>query len=80
MHITWRERITSMQDRHKSRCLRLVAAGLFGMALYTIAARFGGPAFLARDSVHGAWLGVCIGLEAVGLVMLAKPKLHRTRV
>jgi hypothetical protein len=66
-----------MQDRHKSRYLALVATGLFGMALYSITVRFGGAAVLSRDGVHGAWIGFCIGLELVGVVMLASPRLRR---
>lgn len=70
-----------MQDRHKSACsMALVVAGLFGTGLYNIVVRFSGPSFLARDSVHGAWLGLCIGLEFVGvggLAMLLKRKSSR---
>ncbi len=63
-----------MRDRHKSTCLAFVVAGLFGTGLYNTIVLSGGPSFLARDSVHGAWLGFCIGLEIVGLMMLVKRK------
>lgn len=66
-----------MRNGHKSRSLGLVAAGLFGMALYNIAVLVGGPALLARDSVHGMWIGLCIGLELVGLMALARSRSRR---
>lgn len=52
----------------------LIAAGLFGMALYPIVARTGHPAVLSSDSVRGAWIGACIGLELVGVSLFLKLK------
>ena len=49
------------------RTPRTLLLGVFGMGLYPILARIAHPAFLASDTVHGAWVGVCIGLGLVGL-------------
>lgn len=52
----------------------LIAAGLFGLALYAIVARAVGSAVLASDSVRGAWTGACLGLELVGLSLVLKSR------
>ncbi|AHG92839.1 hypothetical protein J421_5304 (plasmid) [Gemmatirosa kalamazoonensis] len=52
----------------------LLAGGLLGAALYPVAARAGLPAALAGDAAHGVWLGVCLGLEVLGLVTLRKAR------
>lgn len=63
-----------MMRRIRPHASSLIAAGLFGMALYTVGVRAGIPTALGGDFVHGAWVGVCVGLEVVGVVILRKPK------
>jgi hypothetical protein len=50
----------------------LIAAGLLGMGLYAVAMRFPHPAILSNDFVQGAWYGVCVGVEILGLYLLRK--------
>ncbi len=52
----------------------LVAIGLLGIAGYEMALRLLHPSFLANDLTHGLWLGVCIGLEILGLFVLGRAK------
>lgn len=52
----------------------LIAAGLFGMALYAIMTRAGHPAVPVSDSLRGVWTGACIGLEVVGASLLLKSR------
>lgn len=54
----------------------LIAAGLFGMALYAVLVRAGHPTVLASDSLGGAWMGACIGLELIGVSLLLKARLR----
>ena len=54
----------------RSRGLSLIALGLVGAALYPIVTRANHPALLDSDAAHGAWIGVCIGLEIVGVWLL----------
>lgn len=61
------------------RPFALIAAGLLGLAFYTVATRPGLPTALSSDAVHGAWLGVCLGLEVVGLVLLRKTRRDQVR-
>ena len=51
----------------------LMATGLLGAAAYTIVARSTGAA-LGGDAGHGFWVGACIGLELVGVVLLVKSR------
>ena len=44
------------------------------MASYEISLRFFHSAFLGGDFIHGAWLGLSIGLEIIGLILLVKSK------
>ena len=62
------------------RPFALIVAGLSGMAFYTIATRPGLPTGPSMDAVHGAWLGVCLGLEVVGLLLLRMARRERARV
>lgn len=50
----------------------LVAAGLFGAALYATGLRVPQPPALSHDAVRGAWLGVCLGLELLGVSVLVR--------
>jgi hypothetical protein len=52
----------------------LVAIGLFGISGYELALRLFHPSFLANDFAHGLWLGVCIGLEIHGLLVIRRAK------
>ena len=52
----------------------LVAIGLLGIAGYEMALRLLHLSFLANDFIHGLWLGVCIGLEILGLFVLGRAK------
>jgi hypothetical protein len=54
----------------------LIAAGLVGMAVYSIAVRSAGAA-LGGDTVHGVWVGACVGLEVVGVSLLLKRRTGR---
>lgn len=52
----------------------LIAIGLLGIAGYQIVLRLLHPPILSNDFVHGIWLGLCIGLECLGLLFLRKSK------
>jgi hypothetical protein len=58
--------------RNRTNALRFVAAGLFGFALYGVVTHLMAPAALRSDFVHGVWIGICVGLEVVGLAFLIK--------
>ena len=62
---------------HRLRPQTLIAAGLFGMALYSIATRAGHLPFLQGDAIHGALLGTCIGLQLLGVGLLRASRLRR---
>ena len=64
---------TTMNIRH-IKPLVFILAGLIGMASYEISLRFFHSAFLGGDFIHGAWLGLSIGLEIIGLILLVKSK------
>jgi hypothetical protein len=51
-----------------------IATGLFGLAFYMVATRPGLPTALHGDAVHGMWVGMCLGLEVMGLVLLRKTR------
>ena len=57
----------------------LIAAGLFGMALYTATLRAGSPIAKVSDATRGAWVGSCIGLALVGLSLLVRTKVRLRR-
>ena len=59
------------------RASTLIALGLIGMAVYPIVVRGAHPSFLNGDAAHGAWFGVCLGLEIVGLWMLRSTRTTR---
>lgn len=48
----------------------LLAAAVIGLALYPVALRLPHPPALAGDAVHGAWVGVCVGLALVALGLM----------
>jgi hypothetical protein len=52
----------------------LVAIGLLGIAGYEMTLRLFHLSFLANDFTHGLWLGVCIGLEILGLFVVGRTK------
>jgi len=52
----------------------LIALGLFGLSGYTFAVQFPHSAILEQDFAKGIWVGVCIGLEVIGLVHLRNGK------
>jgi hypothetical protein len=60
--------------RRRFRPQWLIAAGLFGMAVYTATLRAGTPAVHLSDAARGVWAGFCIGLALVGVSLLAKQK------
>lgn len=62
-----------MNIRHV-KPLIFILAGLIGMASYEISLRFFHSASLGGDFIHGAWFGVSIGLEIIGLILLVKSK------
>jgi hypothetical protein len=51
-----------------------ILAGLIGMTSYEISLRLFHSASLGGDFIHGAWLGVSISLEIIGLILLVKSK------
>ena len=52
----------------------LVIIGSVGISLFLLARRFHYPAFLERDLFQGVWVGLCIGLEILGVVFMVKTK------
>jgi uncharacterized protein (TIGR00369 family) len=52
----------------------LVAIGLLGIAGYEVALRLLHSSRLANDLIHGLWLGACIGLEILGLLVLGRAR------
>ena len=65
--------------RRRFRPQWLVAAGLFGMALYTATLRAASPALQLSDAMRGAWVGACIGLTLVGVSLLARLRVKPRR-
>lgn len=55
----------------------LIAAGLLSAAFFEIVRRFWHSSFVANDTVHGVWLGACVGLEIVGLMLLRRRRAAR---
>ncbi|HJV22882.1 MAG TPA: hypothetical protein VJ570_09295 [Holophagaceae bacterium] len=51
-----------------------VALGVLGLAGYELALRATHAPFLASDAVHGGWMGLCIGLEILGLLLLRRQR------
>ena len=66
-----------MPLRKRVQPMLLIAAGLFGMLPYAILTRSTHPSVLTSDSMRGLWIGVCIGLEVVGLSVLLKTRLRQ---
>jgi hypothetical protein len=62
--------------RRRFRPQWLIAAGLFGMAVYTATLRAGAPAVHVSDAARGVWVGICIGLALVGVSLLARRKVR----
>ena len=52
----------------------LVALGLLGIAAYQLALRLFHLEIMENDFIHGAWFGICLGLEILGLIILRKGK------
>jgi hypothetical protein len=63
-----------MKNNPKQAALTLVVIGLLGMAAYPVILRFGHPAVMENDFFHGLWMGVCVGLELLGVYRLSKNK------
>ena len=58
-----------MLRRRRARPEWLIAAGLFGMVLYTATLRTGASGLSVSDWARGAWVGVCLGLALVGVTL-----------
>jgi hypothetical protein len=63
----------------KRNAIRLIVAGLLGLALFQIVARFAPSSVLASDAVQGGWIGFCIGLELMGLLLYKSGQFRDTR-
>ena len=62
-------------NRARSRKpLLFVSLGLLGLGLWTIASAYGLPPALQSDFARGFFPGLCIGVEALGCVLLFKQK------
>jgi hypothetical protein len=60
--------------RRKLLPLALLAAGLIGMGLFSIAERSHLSIVPTGDFARGLCLGICFGLELLGVILLLKPK------
>ena len=63
-----------LRSSSSRRPLLLLSAGLLGLSAYAVATRSGAPAALAGDGVRGAWVGVCLGLEVLAVVLLRRAR------
>jgi hypothetical protein len=63
-----------MSSNAKLRAIAPIVIGLIGMAAYQIIFRLNHPAIMETDLFRGLWFGICIGLEIVGVYLLAKNK------
>lgn len=54
-----------------------ILAGVIAMAGYEISLRVFHSALFESDFIHGAWLGVGIGFEIIGLMLLVTAKSER---
>jgi hypothetical protein len=61
-----------MNYTHRLHSARLIALGLFGMAALHLALHLPHPMALERDGVQGLWLGLCLGMQLLGLARLRK--------
>ena len=51
-----------------------ISVGVIGIAAYQLALRSIQLSFLAKDLVHGLWIGVFLGLEIYGIYLFLKAK------
>ena len=49
-----------------------VSVGLLGLSGYEIILQLAHLPLLANDFVHGLWVGACIGVEILGVIILSK--------
>lgn len=59
----------SMRDR-LSRPYALVSLAILGLAASQVVERTFHPAFRGHDFALGAWMGVCLGVEILGVIRL----------
>lgn len=60
-----------MQQQRKAHLL--MAAGLFGIALWIIARQLF-PSLMPSDLVQGVWVGTLTGLELLALTLMSQQK------
>lgn len=63
-----------MMRTSTTRPLVLMAAGLFGLAGFAATTRSGAPLATATDAARGAWVGVCLGLEVLAVILLRRAR------
>ncbi|GGC65767.1 hypothetical protein GCM10011396_10980 [Undibacterium terreum] len=63
-----------MRSDIRKTALGVMSTGLIGLCAYQIILRVNHPAALDSDLVHGIWVGVCLGLELIGVALLKKSK------
>jgi len=52
----------------------LLVAGLIGLSAYAVVTRPGSPAAQMSDAVRGVWVGVCLGLETLAVILLRRAR------
>ena len=60
--------------RTSRRPIVLLSAGLVGLSAYAVATRSGAPGASAGDAARGVWIGVCLGLEVLAVVLLRRAR------
>jgi hypothetical protein len=48
--------------------------GIVGIAIYQLVMHLPHPAFVDNDFIGGVWLGACIGIEMLGLILFGKTR------
>ncbi len=62
-----------MRDINRKASL-FIAVGTVGIAAYQLVFRSIHSSVFAKDSVHGLWVGVFLGLEIFGIYLFLKAK------